>query len=433
MIKLWNLRCGAITPLAILLAAACSGASDGGGQVTGRWQGTRKQAGDTLTVRTTSGSVWGGNGELVEEAAIGTETRGDDDLLGRVAGIDATADRIFIADYVLVTVRVYDMAGNHVMDIGRVGEGPGEFGVIVGLAVDRTRGELVVRQINAVLHRFSLSGEYRSSQILRLSGGLSGGSQPLLRVTPDGTTLIQHFFLGRTPQGGLRLVRALLTVDSTGALTDTLDLPRRQDDPYVLKAFSSKDSYRPEAIPFAPHEIWNVTWDGAFITGNSSTYRFGIRYRDGRTTVIERDVEPVPVIRGEKSAAQKRVYGILRDFQPGWRWDGPDIPGTKAFYDGITSDRSGRLWVLREGKGRRVQGWTEPEGWKGWEANPEWVSERWWDVFEEATGRYLGRVDVPPGFVNEPEPYIDGDTFICLTEDDVGRPVVRRYRLVVPG
>jgi hypothetical protein len=54
-------------------------------------------------------------------------------------------------------------------------------------------------------------------------------------------------------------------------------------------------------------------------------------------------------------------------------------------------------------------------------------------VFEEATGRYLGRVDVPPGFVNDPEPFINGDTFIGLAEDEVGRPIVRRYRLVISG
>lgn len=30
-----------------------------------------------------------------------------------------------------------------------------------------------------------------------------------------------------------------------------------------------------------------------------------------------------------------------------------------------------------------------------------------------------------------PEPYIESDTFICLTEDLVGRPVLRRYRLEV--
>jgi hypothetical protein len=112
-------------------------------------------------------------------------------------------------------------------------------------------------------------------------------------------------------------------------------------------------------------------------------------------------------------------------------WNGPGIPETKAFYSGIIPDLSGRLWVLREGEGRPVEGWREPHGWKGWERNPAWVSERWFEVFEEATGRYLGRVDVPKGFLQEPEPFIEGDTFICLTEDDVGRPIVRRYRLEV--
>jgi hypothetical protein len=80
-----------------------------------------------------------------------------------------------------------------------------------------------------------------------------------------------------------------------------------------------------------------------------------------------------------------------------------------------------------------VEGWTEPDDWRGWTYDPEWVSELWFEVFDEATGRYLGRVDAPEGFLREPEPVIDGDLFICLTKDEFDRPIVRRYRLELPS
>ena len=111
--------------LAILLclAVACEPSTQEAAEPTSGWQGTTVEEGSILTVRTTGGSVWGGDGRLIEEVAIGTETRGEHDLLGEVYGLDATADRIFIADAIFVMVRVYDMAGNHVRNVGRHGGG----------------------------------------------------------------------------------------------------------------------------------------------------------------------------------------------------------------------------------------------------------------------------------------------------------------------
>jgi hypothetical protein len=126
------------------------------------------------------------------------------------------------------------------------------------------------------------------------------------------------------------------------------------------------------------------------------------------------------------------VYEILRDVDPRWDWDGPEIPDVKPWLTDFIPDRSGRIWVLREGKGHPVDGWIEPTDWRGWKYDPEWESEQWFEVFDEATGRYLGRVDTPDGLLREPEPLIDGDLFFCLTTDEFDRPIVRGYRLVAP-
>jgi hypothetical protein len=419
----------------LLLAVACEPSSQEAAGPTDGWQGTTVEEGPTLTVRTTGGSVWGGNGRLIEEVAIGTETRGEHDLLGEVYGLDATADRIFIADAIFVMVRVYDMAGNHVRNIGRHGGGPGEFYSVTDLGIDPVREQLVVREGGGALHRLTLSGEHVGTLRPPLFGGLSG-PELLLRVTRKGVPLVRHSSFRPNPAGNppMVLTTALYTVDSTGAVTDSLDMPMHEEDEYSLRAQGGPESsYMPLPVPFGPTGVWGITWDGAIIWGNSSKYRFEIRYPDGRQTVIERETEAVRVLPEERNAAEGRVYGIMQGLQPGWAWNGPGIPDTKPFYSAIFPDRSGRIWVLREGEGRPVEGWTEPDDWREWERNPAWVPERWFDVFEEATGRYLGRVDVPEGFSSDPEPVIEGDTFICLTEDEVGRPIVRRYRLELPG
>lgn len=428
-----------ILALAILgiLAPGCEAPPEVTSRGDTDWQGTVVEEGSTVTVRTTGGSVWGADGRLLEEVAIGTESRGEKDMLARVFGIEASEDRIFILDQMLGTVRVYDMDGNHVMDLGRRGQGPGEFVSITALGIDPVRRQLVVRESAGVLHRFTLSGEFLDRTTFKSPMSVSG-AELLLRVTDDGTAIFFHatyrdlaqaLAAGRIPT----LTYLLYTVSPEGTLTDSLDLPLSREEPNTLRAQVNPGTYRPMDVPFAPRKVWSIGRDGALIFGVSGGYRFEIRHPDGRTTVIERETDPVPVLPGEKAWATDQVYGIMRHFESKWTWEGPEIPDTKAWYSHIIPDRSGRLWVFREGRGRRVEDWTEPEDWRGWEEDPAWVSERWFDVFDEASGRFLGRVDVPEDFSPDPEPVIDGNRFIGLTVDELDRPVVRRYRLEVPG
>ena len=247
---------------------------------------------------------WGWEGRLVEEVAIGTEARGEEDLLGHVMGIDATVDRIFVADGIYTMVRVYDWAGNHVMNMGRHGGGPGEFYSVTDLGIDPVREQVVVREGTGILHRFSLSGEYVGTVNPRLAGGLYG-SELLLRVTRDGVPLVRHTSVRIDPDAHppAHFTVALFTVDSTGAVTDSVDMPMHEEDEFSLRAHTGEGSYKPVSVPFGPRDIWSVTWDGAIIWGNSSEYRFEVRYADGRKAVYERQADPVEVQDAEWKAA----------------------------------------------------------------------------------------------------------------------------------
>jgi hypothetical protein len=370
----------------------------------------------------------------VEEVAIGTEARGENDMLASVAGIDAHDGLVYIGDDMLRTVRVYDLAGSHVADIGRSGEGPGEFsGWISDVGIDPAREHLLVRQSVGVIHRLTLAGEFVNRSPMRFHYSFNRIGLDM-RVTREGEALIPQYYAKITPGGDPWFVRRfyLYTFDPSGTAIDSLELPIPDEQPYILKAYANPGTFRPAEVPFFPRYLWTVGWDGSFISGTADVYRFEIRYPDGRRTIIERETEAVPVLPEERASQIRRVHGILRDVDPRWEWDGPEIPEFKGWYTDLIPDRSGRIWVLREGEGHRVEGWTEPEDWRGWTYDPEWASELWFDVFDEASGRYLGRVGAPEGLERDPEPLIDGDMFICLTEDDLGRPVVRRYRLVLP-
>ena len=82
--------------LILLGLAACGGTE--GDQARDLWEGTDRVEDSIRTVRTLSGSVWGGEGRLVEEWTIGRETRGEHDLLGEVYGIAVSRDRVLVLD-----------------------------------------------------------------------------------------------------------------------------------------------------------------------------------------------------------------------------------------------------------------------------------------------------------------------------------------------
>jgi len=62
-----------------------------------------------------------------------------------------------------------------------------------------------------------------------------------------------------------------------------------------------------------------------------------------------------------------------------------------------------------------------------------WRDVRGFDVFEEESGRFLGRVDVPEEIRWWPRPYIRDDVVVATVEDEAGTITVKRYRLVLPG
>jgi hypothetical protein len=412
----------AVPFIGLLLLPACGGRS--GGAETAGWVGTRETVDGTTTVRTLSGSVWGAEGRLVEEWTIGTETRGENDLLGEVYGIALCRDRVLVLDRSWYTVRVFDREGTYLERFGRQGNGPGELQFPTALAVDPVTDEILVREsVNGNTHLFSPSGEYLRTLHPQLQGGLTANEILLLRVTRAGVPILSNFNYRRSPEGekGYLSTFRLFRLDPEGQVAETTDLPVYDHPDYELRAYVDQGrSYRPEAVPFGPQDEWSVTHEGALVTGYAADYRFEIRYPDGRMTVIERVTEPVRVEPEEKAWHIRRVETLLRSFDPAWVWKGPPVPDAKPWYSALLPDHSGRIWVLREGPGRCAAG------------EQEWTADRFFEVFEESSGRFLGSVPVPEGLSIAPEPWIEGDVFIAPASGPQGEPLVRKYRLELP-
>ncbi len=95
----------------------------------------------------------------------------------------------------------------------------------------------------------------------------------------------------------------------------------------------------------------------------------------------------------------------------------------------VLPDQSGRVWVLRSGRGSYNPLCDDPEPPRGTQC---WIDEMIIDVFG-GDGRYLGNVELPENLDLRLVPFIRDDVVIGVVEDEAGTIMVKRYRLVLPG
>ncbi len=172
----------------VLLTAllACSGCGEGdpaSAPEYAAWDGTVTTEGNLTTVINKSGSVWGGNAVLVEEASIGVLEGAEEYMLGSVSSITYDGERIIMADWQVPIVRLYDTNGTYLRDLGGAGEGPGEYESPASVVVAGDGRILVRDDRGRRILVYDASGEYLDAY--RLEGGLQTGTQ--MQVGADGT------------------------------------------------------------------------------------------------------------------------------------------------------------------------------------------------------------------------------------------------------
>lgn len=187
-------------------------------------------------------------------------------------------------------------------------------------------------------------------------------------------------------------------------------------------------------VPFSPTRIVTISPFGYLIAGLPDRYAFEIHQPGGPVVSVRRDVKPEPVSRAERAEARREVEERMRQTDPTWSWNGPDIPDVKPLYADIQVGLDGRIWVaLRPEVSPRV-GSSSGGGGVGppssrrpapQPASREAPRPALYDVFEPE-GRYLGQVQVPArvSSVVRRGDHIWG---VAYDEDDV--PRIKRYRI----
>lgn len=411
-------------PILMLSLQACGTADSGSGDVNSEWTATTDTIGDTIRVFTEYGQVWQSDTHLVSEVSIGVLDGDPQYQFGNIRAIAVGADgRMYVLDGHGPVVRMYSPEGTWLQDVGREGEGPGEYKrPDSGLAM-RPDGKLLLRDPgNGRISIYDSAGVYEDSWPI---AGSMNTSNPMI-VTRDGaalTPVIKNLGVSVTEwQRGL----ARYAPDGT---IDTLDIPDLGYEEAQISG-TSENSSSMSNVPYTPEQQVTYSPLGYFVTGISENYSFKLLREDGPVIEIGRDYEPVPVLAAEASIERRRITQNFRENFPGWSWNGPPIPDFKPPYSTLLTSEEGRIWVRVHVASERYMTAADQRAEEARLERPvnPYREAVVFDVFEPS-GEYLGRVETPAGFTIYPRPVIRDMTVWGVVMDALDVARLHRFRV----
>lgn len=356
--------------------------------------------GDTTVVHTVSGQGWNGAAVLREELTIGALDGPPELTFGEITRMaEDGAGGVYLFDGQAVQIRHYDARGDHLRDVGRSGEGPGEYqNLTLGMAVGPT-GVLYLHDWgNDRIARFDREGVPLDAWPM---GSRYLSTVPGRWVFADG---VGRLLVAARVDDAMALVA---TAD--GEVSDTLLVPRLPGMPAQRGGPYRIDTY------------WSRTPEGCWVVGVSDTYSFDVRCADG-VRRVRRTVDPLPV--HPEEAAEYRARFEWMEAQPLYQApQGEWIPAAMPPFSGLDVGSDGRIWVRRNTQPIRVAAPELPDG----QPMVTWAQPFLYDVFG-ADGVFLGEVRFP----DDVQPHLFGsDSVWGVRTGSLGEQYVVRLALEV--
>jgi hypothetical protein len=413
----------------VSLLAMCVGCSSGGASDSpwGTWEAVVDTIGDTITVHTVGGNVWGDTMVLEPDLSIGVLEGPEEEMFGSVQSIAVTdSGEILVVDEQVPVIRRFGPGGRYLGDIGREGGGPGEYKRPASIRI-LPDGRIVLRdEGNGRINVYAPDGEPLTNWRLP-SGGTFSTSRPLYVDTAGNTYTMVLLEVGADVT---EWTYGLAKFTPEGEHSDTVRAPTWDFEPATVVA-RREGSSSSNSVPFTPSATWTFSPLGYAIGGVSTDYRIDHYRMNAPVLRIERDWTPVPVLAEEKA---EREHRIIENFKRGfgsWRWNGPPIPDTKPPFGSIMVDDDGRTWVQIRQPGYEYRSEQEVREEEERTGRPQlrYREHLVFDVYD-ADGRFLGPVKAPDEFQSFPEPRVRGMTVWGVTADDLGVNRVVRFRIV---
>lgn len=278
----------------------------------------------------------------------------------------------------------FDHIGKFIGNIGRLGQGPGEYEAPRGMFIDTLDRFYLLDQGTKILI-FDKNGVYSDSRTLRTM------ISPPFYVDPEGNVM---GFSRRVEGNGVS--KCLVLLDKSGGLIkdiasflETDVRVKRGPAGGVMGGFKhpfSQDSFTCEIVGMGICYGMNLTYELSV---------FDMKGRPGRkivnserATPIAKDIEEIERGLGKNAARS---------------WTFPEI---RPFFGGLASDEKGRLYVLR------IRSALSKE--KSWNA----------DVYDKK-GDFVFQTIFPL----KPECF-HGDSYYAIDRDEDGRTIIKRVRIL---
>lgn len=395
-----------------------------------------RQTADTI-VRMAQRPLHPGVATLVEELSIGVSDGAEEYMIGEIADIAIGRDgSIYAFDRQVPAIRHYDARGKFIRNIGRKGAGPGEFRSVSGIALTGDGRLLLWDTGNWRINVYSAAGDILPQ--LTTPSGTSGSSMATysraLMVDTSGRIVTRKMIFSRDM---MNRPTVWVRFAANGDVIDTAFAPASKSEGVV--SASSGGAGVSDHVPYAPRRLVAMSPLGYFVAGYPDRYAFEIHQPGGPVISVRRDVKPEPVSRSERAEARKKIEDRMREMNPTWTWNGPDIPDTKPLYEDLQVALDGRIWVAivpevstRVGSISSGGGGGGPPGAsRPLPGRPPPPPRRpaLYDVFEP-DGQYVGQVQVPPGVSSVVR---RGDQVWAIAFDETDVPRIKRYRIAWRG
>ncbi len=403
--------------LTFLALPACAGGDGSNALVT-----STTRSGDTTVVTTTiRDSV--PTLALAAELSIGSDAIDRPDGLSEIYSLSVDANgRIAVYDHGRRAILVFDSTGSFVMQVGREGEGPGEYGRLWerNLTFLSDGGLATWETMSSRASTFDPQGRHVATwHVTDRMGGVT-----TIHPAPDGRVAIRapieregESVFGREgtvlfSATGQEFSRTLLPVPGP---VDWLTAGRIGEVRSV--------------VPFGRRNVTVLFPDGSHASGNSASFRFVVAGGEKLPRVVEVVSPAVPVAAGERQYWTTEMANYFAQFGPDWKWNSAPIPDTKGYFTSALAGDDGSLLVLVAQPGSEIENPDRDRPVRpGSPPRPAtvWIEPRVWYHFD-STGALTGSLSLGREIVPH---HLRGSSLWAVVSDSVtGLPTVVRYRL----